>query len=236
MRRRRAALGLVAALSAAAPAPLPAAAKEQAAGAAKQAAGVPTWFAMALAHSEIGINVAYFWSKGATLRAETVIVGRKIVTIVKGDTYYAYDATGREGVAIGRSKAAIAKDAADRRPFGREIDVVLAQGGEKIGEEQVGGRVVERFRVTDDAGRREVWVTQDELRLPVCVEIFARGTGKTISTDFLSWTTALPIDDAFFEPDPGVRFRRLSFDEYAARQFTPVGPVPILYMDLLTGR
>jgi len=236
MRRRRAALGLVAALSAAAPAPLPAAAKEQAAGAAKQAAGVPTWFAMALAHSEIGINVAYFWSKGATLRAETVIVGRKIVTIVKGDTYYAYDATGREGVAIGRSKAAIAKDAADRRPFGREIDVVLAQGGEKIGEEQVGGRVVERFRVTDDAGRREVWVTQDELRLPVRVEIFARGTGKTISTDFLSWTTALPIDDAFFEPDPGVRFRRLSFDEYAARQFTPVGPVPILYMDLLTGR
>jgi len=236
MRRRRAALGLVAALSAAAPAPLPAAAKEQAAGAAKQAAGVPTWFAMALAHSEIGINVAYFWSKGAVLRAETVIVGRKIVTIVKGDTYYAYDATGREGVAIGRSKAAIAKDAADRRPFGREIDVVLAQGGEKIGEEQVGGRVVERFRVTDDAGRREVWVTQDELRLPVRVEIFARGTGKTISTDFLSWTTALPIDDAFFEPDPGVRFRRLSFDEYAARQFTPVGPVPILYMDLLTGR
>jgi len=250
MRRLRAALGLVGAAAwavAALPA-LPCAAAEEAGAdgsgaakaaprpASKAAAPEPTWFALALAHSELGINVAYFWAKGPKLRAETVIAGRKIVSLVNGDTYYAYDATGREGVAIGRAKAAIAKDAPDRRPFGRELEVVLQQGGEKVGEEQVGGRACERFRVTDEAGRREIWVTKDALRLPVRLEIFSRPTGKTVATDFLSWTSALPIEDAFLEPEPGVHLQRLSFDEYAARQFTPVGPVPILYMDLLTGR
>ena len=28
----------------------------------------------------------------------------------------------------------------------------------------------------------------------------------------------------------------LTFEQYAERRFTPIGPVPILYMDLLTGR
>ncbi len=196
----------------------------------------PTWYALTLAHSQIGINVAYFWSKGPKLRAETVIAGRKVVSLVRGDTYYAYDATSREGVAIGRSREALAKDAPDRRPFGRELEVIVRQGGELVGEEPIGGRVCERYRVTDDAGRREAWVTKDEPRLPVRLEIYTRLTGKTIYTDFLNWSSSLPIDDGFFEPDPGVRFQRLSYDEYAARQFTPVGPVPILYMDLVTGR
>jgi len=204
----------------------------------KQKAGSqpPTWYALTLAHSEIGINVAYFWSKGPKLRAETVIAGRKVVSIVSGDTYYAYDATSGEGVAIGRSREAIAKDASERRPFGRELEVVAKQGGELVGEEQIGGRVCERYRVTDDAGRREVWVTKDELRLPVRLEIYTRLTGKTIHTDFINWSSALPIDDGFFEPDAGVRLQRLSYEEYAARQFTPVGPIPVLYMDLVTGR
>lgn len=204
----------------------------------KQAAdsGPPTWFALALAHSEIGINVAYFWSKGPKLRAETVVGGRKIVSIVKGDTYYAYDATSREGVAIGRAAEAIAKDAAGRRPFGREVEVIVAQGGEKVGEEDLGGRLCERYRVTDAAGRREVWVTKDDLRLPVRLEIYTRLSGKTIHTDFVNWAAELPLEDGFFEPEAGIEFTRLSFREFAERQFTPVGPVPILYMDLLTGR
>jgi hypothetical protein len=199
-------------------------------------AGDPTWYALTLAHSELGINVAYFWSKGPKLRAETVIGGRKVVSLVNGDTYYAYDATSGEGVAIGRAKDALAKDAPERRPFGREFEVIVGQGGEKVGEAEVGGRPCERYRVTDEAGRREIWVTKDELRLPLRLEIYKRATGKTISTEFVNWTTALPISDVFFEPDPGVRFQRLSFEEYAASQFTPIGPVPVLYMDLVTGR
>jgi hypothetical protein len=155
---------------------------------------------------------------------------------VNGDTYYAYDATGREGVAIGRAPEAIAKDSPGRRPFGREVEIIVGQGGEKVGDEEMGGRPCERYRVTDGAGRREVWVTKDELRLPVRLEIYTRLSGKTIHTEFVNWAAELPIDDGFFEPEAGVRFTRLSYREFAERQFTPVGPAPILYMDLLTGR
>ena len=219
-----------------APEPAPAAGASQPRAKAAAKATPPTWYALTLAHSEIGMNVAYFWSKGPKLRAETVVAGRKIVSIVSGDTYYAYDATSRAGVAIGRAAEAIAKDAPGRRPFGREVEVIVGQGGEKVGEEQIGGRPCERYRVTDGAGRREVWVTKDELRLPVRLEIYTRLSGKTIYTDFVNWASELPIDDGFFAPDPGVNFTRLSFREFAERQFTPIGPVPILYMDLLTGR
>jgi hypothetical protein len=200
------------------------------------AAPAPTWYALALAHSELGLNIAFFWSKGAKMRAETVIAGHKVVSIVKGDTYYAYDATAREGVAIGRAPEAIAKDAPGRRPFGREVEVIVGQGGELVGEEEIGGRLCERYRVTDRAGRREVWVTKDELRLPIRLEIYTRLSGKTIYTDFVNWAAELPIDDGFFEPGPYLRFERLTYQEFADRQFTPIGPVPILYMDLVTGR
>jgi len=203
---------------------------------AKAPTSAPTWYALALAHSEIGLNVAYFWSKGAKMRAETVVAGHKIVSIVNGDTYTAYDATTRAGVAIGRAPEAIAKDAPGRRPFGREVEVIVGQGGEKVGEEVIGGRPCERYRVTDGAGRREVWVTKDELRLPVRLEIYTRLSGKTIYTDFVNWAAELDLDDGFFEPEPELRLERLSFQEFADRGFTPVGPVPILYMDLLTGR
>jgi hypothetical protein len=204
---------------------------------AKPASGSPppTWYALALAHSELGLNVAYFWSKGPKLRAETVVGGRKVVSIVAGDTYYAYDATSLDGVAIGRARAAIAKDGPSRRPFGRDLELILRQGGEKVGEEEIAGRLCERYRVTDGAGRREVWVTKDELQLPLRLKIYTRLTGKTIHTDYVNWAAALAIDDGFFEPESGVRFQRLSYDEYAARQFTPFGPVPILYTDLLAG-
>jgi outer membrane lipoprotein-sorting protein len=170
------------------------------------------------------------------MRAETVVAGHKIVSIVNGDTYTAYDATTRAGVAIGRAPEAIAKDAPGRRPFGREVEVIVGQGGEKVGEEVIGGRPCERYRVTDGAGRREVWVTKDELRLPVRLEIYTRLSGKTIYTDFVNWAAELDLDDGFFEPEPELRLEQLSFQEFADRGFTPVGPVPILYMDLLTGR
>ena len=70
------------------------------------------------------------------------------------------------------------------------------------------------------------------------IEIFRRQTGQTLSTDFLNWRRGIPISDAFFEPDPGIDLVRLSFDEYVARQAEgkPLGPVPIFYTDLLSGR
>jgi outer membrane lipoprotein-sorting protein len=197
-----------------------------------------TWYAQALAHSEVGLNVTHFWSKGPLLRAETVVVGRRVVTIVNGGTYYAYDGLGRSGVAVGRDPSAIEQDAERKRPFGNELAALLEQGAESVGFENLGGREVEVFRVTDDRGRRQVWVTAGEERLPLRVEVFRRQTGQTLSTDFLNWMSGISISDDFFEPESGIDFVHLSFDEYLARQADgkPLGPVPVFYTDLLHAR
>ena len=199
---------------------------------------LPTWYAQALASTEIGVNVTHFWSKGPKLRAETVIVGRRIVTIVNGDSYSAYDVLLRRGVIIDRSPAAIARDAPDRRPFGRELEQILSQGGEKVGEERLGGRLCELYRETDRHGRRQLWVSKDELQLPMRLQIYRRARATTVRTDYLNWQRGLPIADVFFEPEPGIRFERFGFDEYSTRlaEGKPVGPVPVLYTDLLVGR
>jgi outer membrane lipoprotein-sorting protein len=197
-----------------------------------------TWYAQAMASTEIGISMTHFWSKGPKLRAETVIVGRRIVTIVNGDSYMAYDALLRRGVAIDRAAAAIARDAPDRRPFGREVEQILRQGGELVGEERLGGRLCDVYRETDRHGRRQLWVSKDELHLPMRLQIFQRSRSSTVRTDYMNWQRGLPITDAFFEPEQGIYFERFTFAEYSKRfsEGKPVGSVPVLYTDLLVGR
>ena len=196
-----------------------------------------TWYAQALAYSDAGINVTHFWSKGQKLRAETVIAGHRIVTIVNGETYYAYDLIARKGVAIGRRSEALEQDRGRARPFGNELEALLRLGGEQIGADEIGGRDVLLYQVTDDLGRRQVWATSDESRLPIRLKVWRRHTGQTLHTDFLSWTRGLPIDDGFFRPESDVVIEELGFEEYVSRQGerTPVGPVPVLYTDLLHG-
>ena len=191
-----------------------------------------------LSHSDAGLNVAYFWSKGARLRAETVIAGRRVTTIVSGNTYYAYDAVGQNGIAVTRSPSAIAMDARGERPFGREFENLVAQGAERIRDEKVMGRDCEVFRLTDHWGRRELWVTKDKLRLPVRIIVYRRDNQKTTTTDFVNWLTGLSIADGYFEPESSIALERLDFETYAKRSATgePIGPVPILYTDLLVGR
>jgi hypothetical protein len=201
-------------------------------------AGSSTWFSQVLSHSDTGLNVTYFWSKGARLRVETVIAGRRVTTIVSGNTYYAYDAVGQNGIAVTRSPKAIAADARGERPFGREFETLVAAGAERIRDEKVMGRDCEVFRLTDEYGRRELWVSKDKLRLPVRVIVYRRDTQKTTTTDFVNWLTGLSIADGFFQPESSIALERLDFDTYARRSATgePIGPVPILYTDLLVGR
>jgi hypothetical protein len=191
-----------------------------------------------LSHSDAGLNVTYFWSKGPKLRAETVIAGRRITTIVSGNTYYAYDATAQVGVAVGRSQAAIAADARGERPFGREFESLIAKGAERIRDDKLLGRDCEVFRLTDQLGRRELCVSKDKLRLPVRVTIYRRDTQQTTTTDFINWLTGLTIADSFFEAESTAVLDRFDFDSYVKRSATgePIGPVPILYTDLLVGR
>jgi hypothetical protein len=213
----------------------PAAAQEVANAAPAPSAEVATWYAQALARGDAGLNVTHFWSKGPRLRAETVVAGHKVVTIVSGDWYYAYDGLTGHGLAIRRDPAAVAKDASKLRPFGNEYDTILRQGGELVREETLLGRQTGVFRVTDELGRRELWATLDEQHLPLRVEIYDRHTSRNRYTDYLNWQSQLAIPDAFFEPEPSAKLERLALEEYLARTLRqgPVGPVPVLYLDLL---
>jgi hypothetical protein len=195
----------------------------------------PTWYAQALARGAAGLNVTHFWSKGPMLRAETVVAGHKVITIVKGEWYYAYDGLTLEGLAIRRDPAAIANDSPGQRPFGDEYRILVSQGAELVREETTLGRKTGVYRVTDDYGRRELWVTEDEERMPIRLEIYERRTSQRRYTDYLNWQSGLFIPDAFFEPDPSARLSRLTFEEYArgSAEQGPIGPVPVLYAHLL---
>jgi hypothetical protein len=245
---RKAALAALAALAIAAAAavaeegaeaPAPAPAPKQESPAAKPAAnGVPTWYAQALARGAGGLNVTHFWSKGPWLRAETVVAGHKVVNIVKGPWYYTYDGLTKRGLAIRRDPKAEAQDSPQRRPFGREYDILVRQGAEQVSEQEALGRQVGVYRVTDMRGQREVWVTLDEQRLPLRLEIYDRKAQSRRFTDYVNWQSAMAIPDAFFEPEADVQIERLELEQYIKRTLNegPVGAVPVLYADLLHAR
>jgi hypothetical protein len=83
-----------------------------------------------------------------------------------------------------------------------------------------------------------VWVTQDDRRLPIHIEVFSRKSGTTRYKEYVDWVSGLPLTDAFFEPEPGVQFERFELDEYIAKTIErdPVTAIPILYGELLHGR
>jgi len=207
-------------------------------GGAEEAAesGPPSWYAQALARGPGGLNVTHFWSKGPMLRAETVVVGHKVVTIVRGEWYYAYDGVLKIGMAIRRDPAAVARDAPGRRPFGNEYETLVGQGAELVREENMVGRATGVYRITDDHGRRELWVTQDPQRIPLRIEIYDRKSSTERVTDYVNWQSALFIPDSFFEPDPSIELERIELEDYVKRtvQKGSVGPVPVLYTNLLT--
>ena len=196
-----------------------------------------TWYAERFGQSQRGLQLTHFWSKGRKLRVETSVSGVPVLTIVNGAHYYAIDALHGFGVAIERSAKALAQDARGGRPFGGELEAVRAEGGEKVDTEELGGRALDVYRVTDDTGRRQVWVTQEEPKLPVRIEFFDRASGQTSRADYLGWLRKLEIPDTFFEPDPRFKIEPVSYDDYVKRAAKePIGPVPVLFGDLLHGK
>lgn len=238
---RKAALAALALLGLAAAAALAeedAKAPEPQAAAMPAANGVPTWYAQALARGAGGLNVTHFWSKGPWLRAETVVAGHKVVNIVKGPWYYTYDGLTKKGLAIRRDPKAEAADSPQRRPFGREYEILTRQGAEQVSTQEALGRQVGVYRVTDMRGQREVWVTLDEQKLPLRLEIYDRKAQSRRFTDYVNWQSAMAIPDGFFEPEPDVQIERLELEQYIKRTLAegPVGAIPVLYADLLHAR
>lgn len=195
-----------------------------------------TWHATTVVSSRVGHRIIHYWSKGSSLRAETLIAGHPIVTIVRGDRYLAIDRLTGEGLDIARSPRARAEDGKRERPFGNELEEVRAAGGEKVDELRQSGVSTEVWRVTDAKTRRTVWVSTREPRVPVRYEIYVRGGGDTITTDYANWGFDLEIPDRFFATPEDLALERLDYETYLSRsQEGPVGAVPVLYPDLLHG-
>jgi len=194
-----------------------------------------TWYVEAFTQADGTPTERAMWSKGRKFRDQIVVAGIPAVTLVNGDTYYAIDELHAVGVAIQRSPKALALDAKGGRPFLDEAARIEAEGAEKVRTERVAGRACDVYRVTNDDGKREAWLTQDALRLPVRIEVYSRASDTT-SVTYLNWQRGMELPDAFFEPDPRVHLERMGWQEYLERLGKgPVGPVPILYTDLLLG-
>jgi hypothetical protein len=118
-----------------------------------------TWYAMRIISGDTPPHVEHLWSKGSKLRAETVIGGHPILTLVSGETYITVDRISNTGVSIQRSPRAIGEDARRARSFGNEASILQAAGGEKVSVEQVGGSECDLYRLTNSEGRQEVCVS-----------------------------------------------------------------------------
>jgi hypothetical protein len=197
--------------------------------------GPQTLYAATVSHGEgAGFLVSHFWSKGPLFRSETVIAGRNVITIVNGASYYIIDGLAGYGIAIRRPPAAVAADAQRPRPFGIEKLDILKAGGEKVRTERAGAAACDVYRVTDEDGRRQVCVSQDEWELPIKLETFRRASGRTTKMDYVNWLKGLSIPDAFFEVGPEIELEHIETDDYFKRSQTErVGPAPVLYRRFL---
>jgi outer membrane lipoprotein-sorting protein len=196
-----------------------------------------SWYAATVAEDEKGsFLMVHFWSRGVLFRSEAVLAGRRIVTIVDRDTYYVIDAVGGRGISIARSEAAKLLDAARPRPFGNELQRLLLEGGELIGTESAGGRTVDVFRVTNDRGRRTIWMSTTSPPIPLRIETYDRASATTGKLDYVNWLHNPSIPESFFAPDPRWQIEHFEYQAYRKRiRRGPVGPAPVLYRHLLHG-
>jgi hypothetical protein len=195
-----------------------------------------TWYSERIISGDVPVHVEHLWSKGPKLRAEMVIAGHPILTLVDEERYTTIDLIRNTGVSIERSQLARRADATRSRPFGNEGSILQDAGGEKISEERIAGRACDLYRLTNEQGRQEACISRDENRLPLIVKVWRRQSGKEAVTRYLDWSPGLEIPDEFFEPDSGVAIERLSYEDYVSRASTEqIGPAPPLFRDLLHG-
>ena len=141
-------------------------------------------------------------------------------------------ATGRR-VALGPGAKAGTPSVCEVRP---ECWLHSADGGEKVSTQTIAGGECDLYRLTNQKGRREVCVSQDERRLPLLYTVWQRGSGKEVRTYYPYWTSGLALLDDFFEPDPATKLEHLSYDDYVRRAAKErIGPVPPFFGSLLHG-
>ncbi len=206
-------------------------------------ASADSWHAERLTSGAGAPRVERLWSKGAALRAELVVGGHVVITYVKGDRYIVVDALTGKGTSIQRSAKAIAEDATRGRPFGTEQQSLTKIGAEKVKTEGAGEAACDLYRVTDQAGRREVCVSTGEEKLPLVVRAWDRQSGAESETRYIAWSKDLEgknvtIPESFFTPDPRITLESFTYEVFMAKAQAgeSVAVAPILYPELLLGR
>jgi len=195
-----------------------------------------TWYAERIISGDTPPVVEHLWSKGSKLRAETVIGGQPILTLVSGEQYITVDRLSNTGVSIQRSPNAIRADAGRSRPFGNEGSILQSAGGERVSTARVGGRPCELYRLTNSEGKQEVCVSQDPARLPLQLTVWRRKSNKEAVTRYLDWLSGIALPDEFFEIEPSVKLEHVSYDDYLRRAGKEqIGPAPPLFRALLHG-
>lgn len=195
-----------------------------------------SWWTQRLSFGEGPTFVENLWCKGRRMRAESIVEGHRVTTLVDEKRYIIIDDLGNSGISIARSPRAIAQDAKRKRPFGNEYEELVGDGAENVGSEVRAGQDVDHFRITrSDGDRDEVWVTQDERRLPLETMYRDRSSGSRSRRVYLRWVEAA-WPDSLFEPDSGVKLEEIAYEDYVERSRKgPVGPAPPFYADLLHG-
>jgi hypothetical protein len=198
---------------------------------------VQSWYAATVAEDEKrSFLMVHFWSKGPLFRSDAIIAGRRIVTIVDRTSYYILDSASGTGVAIERSAAAVAQDEDRGRPFGNELRKLLIEGGELVDTEESPHGPLDVYRVTDERGRRTLWMSTQQPPLPLRIQTYDRATATTGRVDYVNWRQGMRIWDEFFAPDPRIELERISYAQYKQRAGRrPIGPAPVLYRQLLHG-
>lgn len=193
-----------------------------------------SWHATTFVRGSHGMRVITYWSKNDWMRAETLIVGHPIVTIVRGKDYIAYDRLTSKGVRVRRPDVAMAQDGRSPRPFGNDLAELVAEGGELVESERFGGQEAEVWRVTDRLGRRKLWVTTEEPKLPMRLETFVRVGAETITTDYSGWARGMEIPDEFFSPPREIQLDSLDYTKFLTNPPASARGI-VLYPDLLHG-
>lgn len=202
----------------------------------ENAAPPKTWHATAVVEIDRTRRVIDYWSRGSEMRARTLINGHPFTTVVSGGRYIVWDGLTGKGLDLGRSAESRAQDTTRPRPFAFEFEEIRRDGGEKVDELLFGARKGEIWQVSDNRGRRKVWVTVGTPQVPLRVETYDRGTSSNVELDYLNWVFDQELPDAFFRPPTNVQLERFEYEAFmTAAQKGAVAPMPILYPDLLHG-
>ena len=195
-------------------------------------------YAMSMSRGDSGLHIVEYWSKGRTMRAHTTLSGHPFVTLVDSEYYYTLDPVFKRGVAIPRSPRSKAADEGRQRLFGNEYEDMIEGGAAKIRSEETPAGPIDVYRLTDDTGRRTVWVTGDEYHLPLKFETFIRSTGETAQLEYLSWAPLRLMGEFFSAPGADWELERVPTYEAWVKAAPSSGfkQAPIIFPTLLHGR